>query len=55
MSLTGPLVTPNTLETRFGRFAFPIRAFKHPLLTFVALAALAAGAAVATGQLHLPL
>jgi hypothetical protein len=52
MSIIGPLVTPNTLETRFGRFAF-IRAFKHPVVSFVAIAAIAAGvAAYASGLVH---
>jgi hypothetical protein len=53
MSLTGHLVTPNRLETRFGRFA-PIRAFGHPVLTLLAFAAIAAGALFATGQIRLP-
>lgn len=54
MSLTGHLVTPNTLESRFGRFAFTIRAFKHPALSFVAIAAIAAGAAAyASGLVHI--
>ncbi|MBS0471169.1 MAG: hypothetical protein JSR60_08865 [Proteobacteria bacterium] len=54
MSLTGHLVTPNNLETRFGHFA-PIRAFRHPALTVIAVLAMAAGAAAyANGWFALP-
>jgi len=52
MSIVGPLVNPNKLETRFGRFAFSIRVFRHPVLnTLLVLALALAATAVATGQL----
>ena len=46
MSIVGPLVTPNTLETRFDRTAF-LHAGRHRVLTILLILAIAAGAAFA--------
>lgn len=41
MSIVGPLVNPNKLETRFDRTAFAYRTVRHPFVwTSLALAAL---------------
>ncbi|HEY0301657.1 MAG TPA: hypothetical protein VGC36_10005 [Rhizomicrobium sp.] len=55
MSLVGPLVKPNRLETRFDRASFHRAVFRHPVISFVAVLLAAAAAAMAMHSLALPL
>ena len=53
MSLVGPLVTPNKLETRFDRTA-ALRGFRHPILITLVILIAAAGVAIATHTVPSP-
>ena len=54
MSIVGPLVTPNKLETRFDGSTIRPRVFRHPVLTTICALAIAAGTAIATHTIPSP-
>ncbi|MEI9887885.1 MAG: hypothetical protein WDN08_15565 [Rhizomicrobium sp.] len=55
MSLVGPLVKPNRLETRFDRASFHRAVFRHPVIGFVAVLLAAVAAALAAHSFPLPI
>jgi hypothetical protein len=54
MSLVGPLVTANRIETHFDRNALPSPIFRHPVLIALLVAVVLAGTAIATHAIPLP-
>ena len=54
MSLVGPLVTPNKIETHFDRNALRTRVFHHPILTVLFVVLALVGTAIATHTVPSP-